>query len=217
MPLKSLIAMYLLREPNADIMALSLVKKIVGFIVRPAETFRAVRDETVTEAAVYYMLLLLLTSVLAGLMVYLGLSVVNGSALGIHTGRDAGILSFVWALVFTYVWGLFTLVVWSVVLQIGAKALGSRGEFANAFKTAVYAQTPYLLLGWIPIVGWLLGQFWAVVLTVIGVRELHRMETGKAAAVAVVALVLYLMVSWILALFGFVAATGLADIMGLMR
>jgi hypothetical protein len=197
-------------------MALSFLERVVGFVTRPAETFRAVRGETVTDAAVYYLLLLVLQSVLAGLMVYLGFSVLDGSALGIDTGRDAGLMSFVWALVFTYIWGLFTLVVWAVVLQIGAKALGGRGDFADAFKTAVYAQTPYLLLGWIPIVGWLLTQLWAVVLTVIGVRELYRLETGTAAAVAGVALVLYLMVSWILGLFGIVMATGLAGLMGLL-
>jgi hypothetical protein len=197
-------------------MALSFLDKVVGFLARPAETFRAVRGETLTDAAVYFLLLLILTSVLAGVMVYLGFSVVDGSALGIDTGRDAGLMSLVWALVFTYVWGLFTLVIWSVALQIGAKALGGRGEFADAFKTAVYAQTPYLLFGWIPIVGWLLTQLWAVVLTVIGVREFYGLETGKAAAVAVVALVLYLMVAWILALFGIVMATGLAGILGLL-
>ncbi|MEN6341138.1 MAG: Yip1 family protein [Methanospirillum sp.] len=197
-------------------MALSFFNKISGFFSRPTETFRSVRGESLKDAAVYFLLLLVFTSVLAGLMVYLGFSAVNGSALGIHTGRAAGILSFVWALIFTYVWGLFTLVIWSIVLQIGAKALGGRGDFADAFRTAVYAQTPYLLLGWIPIVGWLLGQLWAVVLTVIGVRELYGVDTGKATAVAVVALVLYLMVSWVLALFGIVAATGLADILGLM-
>ncbi len=53
-------------------------------------------------------------------------------------------------------------------------------------------------------------------LTVLGVRELYGLETGKAAAVAVIALVLYLMVSWVLALFGVVMATGLAGIMGLL-
>ncbi len=197
-------------------MALSFLDKLVGFLARPAETFRAVRGETVTDAAVFYLLLLVVQSVLAGLMVYLGFAVMDGSGLGIDTGPDAGLMSFVWALIFTYIWGLFTLVVWAVVLQIGAKALGGRGDFADAFKTAVYAQTPFLLFGWIPFVGWLLTQLWAVVLTVIGVRELYRLETGKAAAVAVVALVLYLMVSWVLALFGIVMAGGLAGIMGLL-
>ncbi len=197
-------------------MALSFLEKVVGFLARPAETFRAVRGEAVTDAAVYYLLLLVLQSILAALMVYLGFAVMDGSGLGIDTGRDAGIMSFVWALVFTYAWGLVTLVAWAVVLQIGATALGGRGDFADAFRTAVYAQTPFLLLGWIPVVGWLLTQLWAVVLTVIGVGELYRLDTGKAAAVAVVALVLYLMVSWVLGLFGITMATGLAGLMGLL-
>jgi hypothetical protein len=197
-------------------MALSFLDKIVGFLARPAETFRAVRDETLTDAAIYYLLLLIFTSVLGGLMVYLGFAVMDGSGLGINTGTEAGIMSFVWALIFIYIWGLFTLVIWAIVLQIGAKALGGRGEFADAFKVAVYAQTPFLLLGWIPVIGWIITQLWAVWLTVVGVRELYGVETGKAAGVAVVALVLYLLVSWILLLFGVSAATGLAGIMGLL-
>ena len=214
-PLEHRIGIFLSLIRHADCMALSFLDKIVGFLLRPSETFRAVRGESLTDAAVYYLLLLIFTSVLAGVMVYLGFSGVDGSALGITLGPSAGIMSFVWALIFIYVWGLFTLVVWAVVLQIGAKALGGRGEFDDAFKTAVYAQTPFLLLGWIPVVGWLLTQLWAVALTVIGVRELYGVETGKAAAVAVVALVLYLLVSWILFILGYATAIGLAGIMGL--
>ncbi len=109
-------------------MALSFLDKIIGFISRPAETFRAVRGESLKDAAIYYLLLLIFTSVLAGLMVYLGFTRVNGSVLGITLGPTAGIMSFVWAVIFFYLWGLLTLVVWAIVLQIGAKALGGRGE-----------------------------------------------------------------------------------------
>lgn len=197
-------------------MSLSFSERVVGFLSRPAETFRAVRGDPMTEAAVYFLLLLVIHSVLFGLMVYLGLSAIDGSGLGIETGRDAGIVSLVWAAVFAFVWGLFTLVVWAVVLQIGATALRGRGSFADCFNIAVYAQTPYLLLGWIPVVGWVLTQLWAVWLTIVGVRELHALDTAKAAAVAVVALLLYLMVSWVLGLFGITVATGLAGLMGLL-
>lgn len=197
-------------------MAVSFLDKIVGFLARPAETFRAVRGETMGDAGIFFLLLLVVHSVLVAAMVYLGFAAVNGSGLGIDTGADAGIMSFVWALVFAFIWGLFTLVVWAVALQIGAKALGGRGEFADAFKIAVYAQTPYLLLGWIPVIGWIVTQLWALWLTIVGVRELYGLETGKAAAVAVVALILYVMVSWILAIFGITMASGLAGIMGLM-
>ena len=121
----------------------------------------------------------------------------------------------VWAAVFAFVWGL------------SPRGLGSRpadrrqshfrvGSFADCFNIAVYAQTPYLLLGWIPVVGWVLTQLWAVWLTIVGVRELHALDTAKAAAVAVVALLLYLMVSWVLGLFGITVATGLAGLMGLL-
>ncbi len=59
-----------------------------------------------TDAAVYYLLLLVLQSVLVALMVHLGLTMMDGSGLGIDTGRDTGLISLVWALVFTYIWGL---------------------------------------------------------------------------------------------------------------
>ncbi|NLX49927.1 MAG: YIP1 family protein [Methanospirillum sp.] len=197
-------------------MAPSFAAKIAGFLVRPAETFHAVRHEPVADAAVYYLLLLAVMSILAGVMVSLGFSVMDGSALGISTGPEDGLMSFVWALAFTCAWGLFTLVIWAIVLQIGANSLGGRGEFADAFRVAVYAQTPYLLFGWIPVVGWLLSQLWAVALTVIGVQKLYAVDAGKAVAVAVVALVLYLTVAWVLGLFGLAVASGLADLLGLL-
>ncbi len=196
-------------------MVLSFLDKIIGFISRPAETFRAVRGESLKDAATYYLLLLIVTSVLAGAMIYLGFTRATGSVLGITLGPSAGIMSFVWAVVFFYIWGLLTLVAWAVVLQIGAKALGGKGTFDDAFKAAAYAQTPFLLFGWIPVVGWLLAQLWAVALTVIGVRELYGVETGKAAAVAVVAFVIYLLVWWILFILGYATAMGLAGIFGL--
>ena len=55
--------------------------------LRPAETFRAVRGESLKDAAVFYLLLLVFTSVLAGVMVYLGFVVVTGSGLGITLGQ----------------------------------------------------------------------------------------------------------------------------------
>jgi len=196
-------------------MALSFLDKIVGFLAKPAETFRAVRGESLKDAATYYLLLLIFTSVLAGAMIYLGFTRATGSFLGITLGPSGGIMSFVWAVVFFYIWGLLTLVVWAIVLQIGAKALGGKGTFDDAFKAAAYAQTPFLLLGWIPVVGWLLTQIWAIALTVIGVRELYGVETGKAAAVAVVAFVIYLLAWWILFILGYATAMGLAGIFGL--
>ena len=196
-------------------MALSFTDKLIGFLAKPAETFRAVRGESLRDAAVFYLLLLIFTSVLAGVMIYLGFSRVTGSFLGITLGPSAGIMSFVWAVVFFYIWGVLTLVFWAIVLQIGAKALGGKGTFDDAFKAAVYAQTPFLLLGWIPVVGAFLTQLWAVWLTIVGVRELYGVETGKAAAVAVVAFVVYLLAWWILFILGYATAMGLAGIMGL--
>lgn len=54
-----------------------------------------------------------------------------------------------------------------------------RRGFGETFKLSAYALSPGYFVSWIPIVG-LFGWIWQIVLTVIGVREVHRTTTGRA-------------------------------------
>ena len=52
----------------------------------------------------------------------------------------------------------------------------------------IYGQTPTLLLGWIPLVNMLAG-LWSLILPIIGLKELHKITTGRAILSLVVMLV----------------------------
>lgn len=195
-------------------MALSLTDKIMGFFVRPVETFRAVRDEDLVPPIIYYIVLLIINAILVAIVAYLGY--------GAAANEPPGAGAFFAGLIGAIVAGILGLLLWAVFLHIGAKIMGGRGDFADSFKPAVYAQTPSLLIGWlsvIPIIGWLIGIIlfiWTLVLLFLGVRELHEMETMRAVIAVVIAAVLYIIViaiiAAILALIGIAIVGGIAGL-----
>lgn len=195
-------------------MALSLTDKIMGFFVRPIETFRAVRDEDLVPPIIYYIVLLIINAILVAIVAYLGY--------GAAANEPPGAGAFFAGLIGAIVAGILGLLLWAVFLHIGAKIMGGRGDFADSFKPAVYAQTPSLLIGWlsvIPIIGWLIGIIlfiWTLVLLFLGVRELHEMETMRAVIAVVIAAVLYIIViaiiAAILALIGIAIVGGIAGL-----
>ncbi len=88
---------------------------------------------------------------------------------------------------------------------------GGRGDFADSFKSAVYAQTPSLLLGWIPIIS-IIFTIWSIVLLFFGVRESTSLDTTKAVIAIVVAVVIYIIVIAILTFLGLAFLGGIAGL-----
>ncbi len=197
-------------------MSPSLTEKLVGFLVRPVETFRAARDETLTDAGIYYFVVLVISALLHAIVAFLGISAADTGSTGLNLGMSGGVGSFVTALIIAFVGGLISLLLWSIFLHIGAKVAGGRGDFADSFKSTVYSQTPALLLGWIPMIGFIFG-LWSIVLLFLGVRELHEVDTTKAIIAVVVALVLFLIVVAVLVFLGLgvlVGTAGMASVPG---
>jgi hypothetical protein len=85
-----------------------------------------------------------------------------------------------------YLLGVFVsgLIIHAFVLLMG----GTKGA-RQTIKTTMYASTPFLLLGWIPIVS-SIAYIWSLVLLVIGIKENHQMETGNAVLVVIIPIVL---------------------------
>ncbi len=128
-------------------MALSLTDKIVGFIVRPVETYRAVRDEEFAAPSIYFLVLLIIDAILTAIVAYLGLAAVDANTPRFDLGLGGSIGAFIAGLIIAFIVGIVALLLWAVFLHIGAKIMSGRGDFADSFKSAVYAQTPNLLLG----------------------------------------------------------------------
>lgn len=127
---------------------------------------------------------------------------------------------------------LGVLAVWSAILHGIARLLGGTGHYGTVFTTVGFAQAPQVftvvgtlltvtvgLIG--QVVSWLLGIglfVWSAVLSVIAVRESHRLTTGKAIAVYLipigiaVALAILLVVLIVVLIIGGVSAIGAASL-----
>jgi len=100
-----------------------------------------------------------------------------------------------------------------VLLFIGAAWLhlwvylfGGRKGYRETLKALAFGETPALLLGWIPLVGILAG-IWSLVLSVLGVRELHGITTGRALGAVIIAVIIPLLLLVLLASFFFIASS----------
>ena len=81
---------------------------------------------------------------------------------------------------------------------------GGRNGYRETLKALAFGDTPALLLGWIPMIGILAG-IWALVLSVLGVRELQGISTGRALGAVLVAVIIPLLILVLLPAFLFIA------------
>ena len=154
-------------------MTLSVRKRIGGFLFHPTETFENTRSDTIKDAFLYYILLLLLNAVLsvcfaAVIMrgIHLGHSAIGGSVWMGLPGAFFGAL----------VGGFVLLIVGGFWLHLLVYIAGGRKQIDQTFQVLMYGATPYLLLGWIPLVN-LIAGIWAFVIVFIGIRKLHERST----------------------------------------
>ncbi len=140
---------------------MSYIDKIKGFLFNPVETLIAHRDEKLEDAFKYLLVLLAVFAVFQALIASLG-------GFGIVVGIIAGIVG-----------GLIGLVIGGCVLHLFVLLVGGRMGLGTTLKAVIYAATPSLLFGWIPLLGFFAG-LWALVLEVLAIRELHEISTARA-------------------------------------
>jgi len=189
-----------------------LMSEVKGFIMAPSETFKKTNGKSLGAAYQYYAALLVIFTVLFGIVVVSmglvaftsmldtmgGMPIIGGVAAGAAENFSGFIISlgvfFVYLVFLFYLLGVFVsgLIIHAFVLLMG----GTKGA-RQTIKTTMYASTPFLLLGWIPIVS-SIGYIWSLVLLVIGIKENHQMETGNAVLVVIIpiVLVIILIVLW---------------------
>jgi hypothetical protein len=75
--------------------------------------------------------------------------------------------------------------IWSVLLHVSLLLVGGANEdFEASFRVVSYSSAADLF-NIVPLVGWLIAPVWKLYLLVVGVREVHRTGTGRAAAAVI--------------------------------
>jgi hypothetical protein len=171
--------------------------KVTGFLFRPTETFRNARADTLESAAGYYVVFLVVYAALAALVISIagfGFSALFGQISGIF-GTALGIAVFVGIIAAGLV-GVFIGGAW---LHLWVLLLGGTKGYTQTVKSLMYGGTPSYIFGWIPVLGFA-GSIWALVLVVIGLRELHEITTERSIAALALAFLIPFVVIVVLGL-----------------
>ena len=174
---------------------LSFGGKVKGFLGAPAGTFNNVQAEGLGTAVKYFTIWVVVFAVLRIVMFY----TVEGQvfqALWEFLGVSAATLYPFHPVVFALlvVGGAFaSLFISGSLTHLFVWAFGGRKGYGNTMKAFAYGETPVFLFGWIPFVG-MLFWIWALVLNVIGIRQLHEISTGRAVGAVLLGIVVLVII-----------------------
>ncbi len=175
-------------------MVLSIVERIKGFLFSPSETFDYSKEDTLCDAFKYFAVILAIYAVISAIIAAVVLSLIAtlmgpfGAAM-MPFGAGAGALAAIGAFVGAIVGGIIGIFIGGLWLHLWVYVVGGRNGVTQTIKALTYGMTPSLLLGWIPVVG-IIAMIWALIVAIIGIRQLHELSTGKAALAVIIAIII---------------------------
>lgn len=173
-----------------DYRRLSFGEKVKGFLGAPSKTFNNVEAEALGSALKYFTIWAAIYALLQTVFFYvLGWGVLQmlWDLLGLGTAAVYGFnpAAFGVASLLGAFAGLFITGSWA---HLFVRAFGGRKGYETTIKAFAYGNTPLFLFGWIPFVGGLFS-IWALVLDIIGIRQLHEISTGRAIGAVLLSMV----------------------------
>ncbi len=174
-------------------MEMGFVEKTKGFLLNPTESFKQVKEEDMGAALKYFVIWLLIYSALfaiimgaiGGMMASLIPAMQNIPLLGAGTGLMAAVSTFVMLLI----GGIIGIFIGAGIIHIGVLIVGGKKGYGQTLKALVYGGTPSYVLGWIPVVGMIAG-IWALIVEILGIKELHEVSTGRAIIAVIIPIVI---------------------------
>ena len=198
---------------------MDFIELIKGFLLSPVETFQKVRKADLGDALRYYMILVVIHAVLNVIISLVALSAIwaafssifENLGIAVPAMVGFGIIIAAILMIFVYLLVLFIGAAW---LHLWVYLLGGRKGYIETLKAIGYGNTPFMLLGWIPLIGFVIGMIWSFILAILGVRELQTMSTGRAAGAVILAVVVFFLIVRLLAaaLFFAVVSSGIMPV-----
>ncbi len=181
---------------------MDFLEKVKGFLFEPSKTFDATKGENLDEAIKYYAIIAAIYSaIFAVLLAFMGTifgSMMGGRNLGMLMGAGAGAGGAIIFFVFFMILVIIGAFIGGAILHIFVYIVGGRKGIAQTIKAVMYGSTPGLLLGWIPIIGFIAG-IWSLVIEILGIRQLHELTTGKEVLAVVLLIIVAVVLTIILA------------------
>ncbi len=188
-------------QPVVPVRKLSFGEKVKGFLGSPTNTFNSVKSDTLGDGVKYCVILLVILGILSAIvtMARVGAALaplmgVLGGGQGALLGAGVGAVVGVILLISIIIGGIIALFIGGAWLHLWVWIFGGRKGYGNTVKALAYGSTPSLLLSWIPFIGLIFG-IWALILEIIGVRQLHEISTGRAVGAVLVALIIPMIIA----------------------
>jgi len=165
--------------------AQSMLETIKGVLLDSQNTFARAGKNVGIGPAFIYVLILGIAGGLIGQVWGLATSGFMSSLAGMEGMESFG------ALAGSGVAGFLLVPVWvvaGVFISAGLAHLslmivgGANAGFESTFRVVAFAQGSAAPLQLVPMLGPLIGAIWAIVIEIMGIKELHNTTTGKAAA-----------------------------------
>jgi hypothetical protein len=179
-------------------MSIGVAEKAKGFLLKPSATFQATRAESLSSAFQYYVILLIIFSALMFIVYAAAFAAFPAVISGLLPAGFGAELS-LYLVFFLFVLRLYGIFLSGLAYHVFVILFGGTQGVVQTIKTVMYASTPDVLLGWIPIIS-IVGAVWTLILIIIGIRENQEMPLGRAVLVLVVPLILSLISAGLLAL-----------------
>ena len=187
--------------------------KTKGFLGAPSNTFDDVAPEALGSALKYFAIWAAIYAVLQTIVTYTlgggifqaitGLFGLNVTAVYDFNPVASGLMALLGAFA-----GLFISGSWA---HLFVRAFGGRKGYRNTIKVFAYGNTPVFLFGWIPFVGGLFW-IWALVLNIVGIRQLHEISTGRAVGAVLLSIltlvIVVALIVWFVVLLFVLSAVG---------
>lgn len=176
-------------EFNLQVPINSFVGTVRAVVLDPVGFFRGIaRRGDFVSPLVFALICAVLNAVLSGIIGFFFLAGDPDFGVG---GAFAGLIWNIILIPILTVIGLFIMAGLFHLLVLLFVRPANAGFEAN-FRVASYASVA-LLVGWIPIIGFILLVVGYAILSVLGIREVHTTTTGKAALVSVISVVVFLL------------------------
>jgi len=178
-------------------MVLSIGERIKGFLFSPSKTFDDSKEDTLGDAFKYFIVILAIYAVIVTIIVAVAFSLIlNFLATSLPPGTlppetlmlgaGGGAVFAVTSFIQTFIGGIIGVFIAGLWTHIWVYLVGGRKGLEQTIKTLMYAMTPQYLFVWIPVV----NVIWALIVGIIGVRQLHELSTGKAVLAVIIAIVI---------------------------
>jgi hypothetical protein len=193
-----------LKGTQMDFRRLSFGEKVKGFVASPLSTFNNVEPEALGSAVKYFAIWVVIYAILRTIVFYTVERRVFETLWDLLGLGDATLYLYHFdAVLFALlaVAGAFaSLFITGSWAHLFVRAFGGRKGYGNTIKAFAYGNTPLFLFGWIPFVGMLLW-IWALVLNIMGIRQLHDISTGRAVGAVLLSVVALVVIGVLIGLF----------------